>query len=192
MMAETGLLASMQKLDAFQLPEKVQKKVKERIDKENFNPNDLKAINQAAMSISKWVVAVVKFVDVSKDVKEKESLVKKLDEELRKAKQVLEEKQSELAAANKKVSDLKQLLDDNLKEKERLENEKDLTQKRLDRASILTQGLADEQIRWRESVERLKQDVIKLVGDVFTAAASVSYLGPFTGAFRYAIIILTQ
>lgn len=58
------------------------------------------------------------------------------------------------------------------------------TEARLGRASQLTEGLADEQIRWQENVLLLKEQLDVLLGNVFLAAAAVAYHGPFTGTFR--------
>jgi dynein heavy chain len=45
----------------------------------------------------------------------------------------------------------------------------------------LNVGLADEKVRWAESIVTLSDAINKVTGDVFIAAASVSYYGPFTG-----------
>jgi dynein heavy chain len=45
-------------------------------------------------------------------------------------------------------------------------------------------GLADEAIRWDATANELSSQIEMLVGDVFLAAATVSYCGAFTGAFR--------
>ena len=37
------------------------------------------------------------------------------------------------------------------------------------------------------TVTSLKADTIKLVGDIFLAAVSISYIGPFIGVYLYKI-----
>ena len=54
----------------------------------------------------------------------------------------------------------------------------------LGRAEELTVGLADEQERWKETVLFLTEEIKLLIGNVFIAGATISYLGPFTGQFR--------
>lgn len=73
-------------------------------------------------------------------------------------------------------------------EKQRLQEAADTTDKRLKRAGKLTSGLADEAVRWAETVAGLKVDYGNLVGDVFIAAAFVAYNGPFTMGYRKAIV----
>eukprot|EP00435_Cladocopium_sp_Y103_P017660 s1686_g4.t1 len=79
-------------------------------------------------------------------------------------------------------------LNDTISEKDRLVAESQLTKERLARADILTVGLKDEGIRWRETVSTIRQDIINLTGDVFLSAASISYYGPFTGTYRNDIV----
>lgn len=51
-------------------------------------------------------------------------------------------------------------------------------------AGKLIELLGDEGERWLKTVDLLSKEVEKLVGNVFIAAASISYLGPFTGGYR--------
>ena len=65
---------------------------------------------------------------------------------------------------------------------------KQLTSDRLVRAEELTHGLADEQVRWKETVETLGQEIKLVMGNVFIAASSVAYYGPFTGTYREELV----
>ena len=58
------------------------------------------------------------------------------------------------------------------------------TNNRLVSAEKLTVLLEEEGIRWKEQIERIADELLKLIGDVFLSAATISYLGPFTGAYR--------
>jgi len=82
------------------------------------------------------------------------------------------------------VASLKKTLKETLDEKQALEEQSDLTAKRLIIAEKLTGQLAEEQVSWTERVGVLDIGIHKLVGDVFISSASVSYYGPFTGVFR--------
>lgn len=55
-------------------------------------------------------------------------------------------------------------------------------------AEELTQGLADEQVRWRETVQALAEDLNMLIGNIFVAGASVAYYGPFSGVYREKLV----
>lgn len=51
---------------------------------------------------------------------------------------------------------------------------------RLVRADKLINGLADEKIRWHETVSTLDHMIANIIGDVLVSAGAVAYLGPFT------------
>jgi len=51
--------------------------------------------------------------------------------------------------------------------------------------SQLIGGLADEKIRWAESVDSFNKLLYNVIGDVMMAAGVVSYLGAFTVSYIY-------
>ena len=76
-----------------------------------------------------------------------------------------------------------------MREKKRnMEKELQLTKDRLERAAALTVLTKDETIRWKETVEVMKSEVVNVGADVFVSAAAISYNGPFTGSFRKSLI----
>ena len=61
-----------------------------------------------------------------------------------------------------------------------MENNCRLCEERLDRADKLIGGLADEKVRWSETVDKLTGVIKNVVGDVLISAGFVAYLGAFT------------
>jgi dynein heavy chain len=61
-------------------------------------------------------------------------------------------------------------------------------QTKLDRASKLTVCLASEEVRWRESIITLNQEIENILGDIVLACGCISYLGPFNAKYRTKII----
>jgi dynein heavy chain, axonemal len=59
---------------------------------------------------------------------------------------------------------------------------------RITRSNKLTEGLKGENERWKECLVKLEEESQFLLSEVFLAAASISYLGPFSGANRRKII----
>jgi dynein heavy chain len=57
----------------------------------------------------------------------------------------------------------------------------ELSALRLNRAGILTQLLGSEVGRWGVTAEEIGLQLKLLTGDTFLSAASISYLGAFTG-----------
>ena len=76
------------------------------------------------------------------------------------------------------------MYDNSVEEKDKLAKQMGQTNARLKRAGKLTTALADEQVRWKESVEKFNEEIGNVVGDVFVAAASVAYYGAFTSVYR--------
>lgn len=52
------------------------------------------------------------------------------------------------------------------------------------RAIELTSGLSGERIRWRDSSERLQQQMNGLLGDMLLSVGYLNYMGAFTAAYR--------
>uniref|UniRef100_A0A452IS51 Uncharacterized protein n=1 Tax=Gopherus agassizii TaxID=38772 RepID=A0A452IS51_9SAUR len=51
----------------------------------------------------------------------------------------------------------------------------------------LINGLADEKVRWQDTVQNLDYMINNVAGDVLISAGFVAYLGPFTGQYRTAL-----
>ena len=87
------------------------------------------------------------------------------------------------------MAELKQQYDEKLAQKEDLRKKAEHTEMMLDRAFKLVSGLADERIRWEETVKNLEEKMEYLVGDVLIAAAFVSYTGPFLSNYRDEMVL---
>jgi dynein heavy chain len=72
--------------------------------------------------------------------------------------------------------------------KQKLEEDMIKTNNRLISAEKLTVLLEEEGIRWKEQIETIGEELLRLIGDVFLSAATISYLGPFTGAYREPVL----
>lgn len=66
-------------------------------------------------------------------------------------------------------------------EKQRLAEEMERCEKRMGRAEKLLVLLADEGVRWKETVVIMDVEMEKLVGNVFISCGCISYYGAFTG-----------
>lgn len=101
-----------------------------------------------------------KFAKVYKVVEPKIKRKEAAEAELKQVMAILRMKQKELAAVEAKI----QTLRDNLAQKERefkvIQDSVDLTYARINRAGRLTSALADEEIRWKETVKVSKANSI--------------------------------
>lgn len=80
-----------------------------------------------------------------------------------------------------KVDKLRKERDDALEEAQKLETLLSRFNLQLDNSGSLTSSLENEYKRWSENVTSLTNQINNLVGDIFLAAAVLSYNSPFTG-----------
>jgi len=187
-MTDAKFLDRLKTFDKDNIPPKVLKTLEKYVTKPEYTPDQVGRQSTAAKSLCMWSHAMDTYSKVAKEVEPKRQKVAKLNETLEAANKDLAEKMRSLKEVEDQVAALKKKLKDTNDEKERLQNEAALTKARLQRADILTVGLADEGIRWRGTVETIRQDIINLTGDVFLSSAAISYYGPFTGVYRAEIV----
>jgi len=65
-----------------------------------------------------------------------------------------------------------------------LNDDKAKIEVQLQRAEKLVVGLADESLRWQQTVKVLEVDLINLIGNIILAAGFISYVGTFTAKYR--------
>mmetsp|Transcript_7627 Transcript_7627/g.14387 ORF Transcript_7627/g.14387 Transcript_7627/m.14387 type:complete len:3920 (+) Transcript_7627:928-12687(+) len=154
----------------------------------SFNPDDVGRKNVASKSLCLWVFAMNKYAFISEEVEPIKRNAERLNGELHAAQARLASKQAELQRELDKVADLQAQKDEAQAETDRLNKEVETTNIRLERSSVLTEGLREENERWKKSVETLNEQLINLLGDAFLSAACISYYGPFTGTYRRQLV----
>lgn len=118
----------------------------------------------------------------------KRQKVQEAQQLLEQTKQKLIEKQDRLAEIEKKLDELKKSFDQSEAEKAQLQETIRDTKKRLDRASKITSGLSEEQIRWANTLSELETKRGDLIGNTFLCSACVAYLGAFTRTYRVELV----
>lgn len=188
LMADANFLKRLQEYDKENIPEDRLKKLKPYIEDKNFDPAVVAKQSTTAKSICLWVRAIDNFATVYKDVEPKIQRRDKAESDLKQVMKILKQKQSELAEVEAKIEELKSTLAEKEKEMKVLQDNQDLTAARLNRASRLTSALSDEEVRWKESVEELTNELWAIPGDVLVASACVAYLGAFPILYRKDLI----
>lgn len=80
----------MKDFDVFNIPEKVEKNIKKKINSNpDFQPNILESKSKAAKAICEWVRGISEFTDVNKEINEKKTKVEAMDKELEKQNSIL-------------------------------------------------------------------------------------------------------
>ncbi|PVD36438.1 hypothetical protein C0Q70_03422 [Pomacea canaliculata] len=181
-------LKKLAEYDKDNIPESLLKKLKKYIENPKFVPDAVEKVSKACKSMVMWVRAMDLYARVFRTVEPKRQRLAAAQAELDIVMKMLKEKQDKLAAVMAKIAQLQKTYDDSVAEKQKLERNIATTAARLKRASKLTTALADEQIRWQESVENFEKMIGNVVGDVFVAAACVAYYGAFTSIYRQELV----
>ncbi|XP_069045720.1 dynein axonemal heavy chain 1 isoform X1 [Lepisosteus oculatus] len=180
-------LDSLFKFDKDNIPDSVIKLIQPYMDNEEFHPASIAKVSKACTSICQWVRAMHKYHFISKGVAPKRLALQEAQADLAVTQQVLEEAKDRLAAVEEGIATLQAKYQDCLAKRDELEAKCQQCEQRLVRADKLITGLADEKVRWQETVQSLEFMVDNVAGDVLLAAGYVAYLGPFTGEYRAAM-----
>eukprot|EP00961_Rhodomonas_salina_P104508 1406944-Rhodomonas_salina.1 len=153
-----------------------------------FTADSVGKVSRAAKGLCMWCRAMDVYAEVVKIVEPKKAKVAEANLQFNEANAALEEKKANLAKVQEKVAALQAQLNAALTEKKSLSDQADLCEARLSRAGKLTAALGDEQVNWTEQSKVLAEQLERLVGDIFVAAACVAYVGPFTMSYRSKIV----
>lgn len=97
--------------------------------------------------------------------------------ELQAAQDLFDAKEAELAV-------VMAIFDEAMRKKNLVLEDARACQEKMDAATALIEGLADEKIRWTDQLSQFKSETDRLVGDVIQLTAFLSYVGPFNQEFR--------
>uniref|UniRef100_A0A4W5QVG2 Dynein axonemal heavy chain 1 n=1 Tax=Hucho hucho TaxID=62062 RepID=A0A4W5QVG2_9TELE len=161
-------LEGLFKFDKENIPDSVIKLVQPYIDNEEFQPANIAKVSKACTSICQWVRAMHVYHFVAKGVEPKRKALQEAQEDLAMTQLILDDANEKLAQVEEGIATLQAKYHD-----------------LLCLSLQLIGGLADEKVRWRETVQHLEYMVNNVSGDVLLAAGYVAYLGPFTvSAYR--------
>ncbi|XP_074410515.1 dynein axonemal heavy chain 10 isoform X7 [Zonotrichia albicollis] len=188
MMADTNFLKLLLTTDFREIPWSNVKAMRALLKNLNTTWAEMEVISRAGLGMLKFAEAVVTYCDVVKTVKPKEEKVARLERNYELSKRELERIQAELAAIQEELKALGEKLDQTLKENQKLQEEAEIMQRRLDAADKLIAGLKSENERWSDEFKELEAKKAKLLGDCLLAAAFLCYVGAFSWEFRHEMI----
>uniref|UniRef100_A0A670IKK4 Dynein axonemal heavy chain 1 n=1 Tax=Podarcis muralis TaxID=64176 RepID=A0A670IKK4_PODMU len=173
-------LESLFKYDKDNIADSVIKLIQPYIDSEEFQPAAIAKVSKACTSICQWVRAMHKYHFVAKAVEPKRQALREAEEDLQATQKILDEAKERLREVEDGIANLQAKYQGTLATKEELEMKCDQCEQRLGRADKLINGLADERIRWQETVQNLDYMINNIAGDVLASAGFIAYMGPFT------------
>jgi len=124
-----------------------------------FDPVDVGKKSGAAKVLCIWCLSVSKFQLVIKKVEPKKKKFEEVQSVLATAQAELAQKMAEVNKVKDAVAKLEAECLAMQNEKERLENEMDRCNKRMGRAEKLVVLLADEGVRWKQTVENISTEI---------------------------------
>ncbi|EFC48546.1 hypothetical protein NAEGRDRAFT_55628 [Naegleria gruberi] len=154
----------------------------------NFVPSFIESKSTAAAGLCDWVINVVAFYDLDKQIEPKRQKLSQAMEEKEKNESHLKKISDKLNTLRKAKEQAETEHNNAAQELVRIEKQRKKTEDKLNLAHRLVNGLSDEKIRWAESIKDLREREKTLVGDVLLAAAFLSYVGPFTKKYRNMLI----
>jgi dynein heavy chain len=138
----------------------------------------------AAANLCNWVVNIIEYNRIFRNVEPlrataeaAESLANQKMAELK----IVQDKVAEIVS---KVNDLKEQLRQAEEKLNFVNGQAEKLKCNLDLASRLVNGLADENVRWKQNVATFKQENLTMIGNALVSAAFVSYIGPFSFKYR--------
>ncbi|XP_054851851.1 dynein axonemal heavy chain 10 [Eublepharis macularius] len=184
MMSEANFLRSLMEIDFDGITQTQVKSVRGLLKNLNTTFEEMEVVSRAGLGMLKFVEAVMSYCDVAKEVKPKREKVARLERNFFLSKRELEKIQAELLAIQNELKALGDKYEAAIREKQQLQEEAEIMERRLIAADKLISGLGSENIRWTNDLEELKKRKVKLLGDCLLCAAFLSYEGAFTWEFR--------
>ena len=189
LLSQANFMEQLQMYDKDNIPEtRLRNLRKNYIALEVMQDEVIAKVSKAGLGLCQWVKAINGYADVAKDVAPKKERLELMNAQLASANAALAEKRAQLKEVNDKVAELKQLCDETLADRNRLQEESETTARRLIRAEKLTNGLNSEGERWRNNIVTLAKEKINMIGDCFLSCACISYYGGFTGPYRERLV----
>lgn len=188
LLGDTNFLRNLYNYDKDNIAESKLKKIRPYIENPDFQPEVVAVVSKACRSMCLWVRALDIYAKVFKEVEPKKAKLKQAEDELKVVMGELKIKQDKLAEVEAQIKELQDMYETSVSEKKKLEHGMAQTSSRLKRASKLTTALADEQVRWKESIEVFDKELNNVTGNVFIAAACVAYYGAFPANYRAELV----
>lgn len=188
MNAVDRFLVELRSFDVNNIPQACVDQIQMYINNPAFEPENIKKKSFAAAGLCKWCIGMNEYHKIRCEVRPKEERLAEAQQRLSSSRAALKKIQDKVADLNEKLSVLVAQYTEAVDSANAIEAKAKKTQMKMNLAQRLVTGLADESVRWGKTIEQLKHDAALLVGDVLLSASFVSYIGPFSKAFREQIV----
>ena len=157
-------------------------------DDRQANLDNMAKISKAGFGLLTWVVAIIKYYGVAKNVAPLREKVKEMEKAQRQTEAELAELEKLLAQLSKDLGELNVQYEEANGELTTLQNEAAVMTRQLNAATALIDGLSGERSRWTQEVAGLEDRAFRLYGDCLLGSSFLSYAGAFTTDYRQDLI----
>ena len=184
MMGQGNFLHCLMNYEKDKIKDSWVKPIKKYFKDAEFNVESMKSKSKAAAGMLQWVVAIVKYHEVAKNVEPLRAKVRAMEKAVSQGQKELDATTKLLKELASKLNELDVAFKRADGELKSLVSEAAIMEKRLEAASSLIKGLSSERTRWGKDKEALLQEKGRIVGDSLLGASFLSYLGAFTFEYR--------
>ncbi|KAK0163654.1 hypothetical protein PV327_007315 [Microctonus hyperodae] len=186
-MSDPNFLRILQDMDIADITIKQQQMIKSHLEQSN-KLEQMKFISKAGYGLYKFVLAVLDYCTVYREVNPKIERVRNLEIESVRSRRALEKEEEELKKLEVQMVELNAKYEVVTLDRRKLQEETNLLQQRLIAADKLINGLTLEKIRWAKELQSLRDDYKLIIGNCLLSASFISYIGPFSYEFRNEMI----
>ncbi|KAH6585240.1 hypothetical protein BASA61_006968 [Batrachochytrium salamandrivorans] len=188
MMSQTDFKSSLSTLDVDAITSNQIKSVKNILREMDVSVSRMLEISSAGAGLLKFVLAVVGYCNVAKQIAPKRSAVATLEKNLTLSKYEFEKITKELKRLSDELSSLQQQFHTAKAEQLELKQMAEIMERRLVAADKLISGLGSERVRWAKDLELLKDQRVQLLGDCIIVSGFLSYMGAFNWELRNELV----
>ena len=188
MLGNGNLLHCLQNYAKDSITNKMISKIKTCFKNPNLNLDNMKNISKAGSGLLVWVIAIMKYYEVARNVEPLRQKVRQMEKEQAKQERDLAALNAQLDELDAEVTSLSNQFHEANDELQALKSQADQMEKRLAAASKLLDGLGSEKGRWTDDVGQLKLQGERSIGDCLLAASFLSYAGAFSFDYRSSAI----
>lgn len=181
---DTGFLKNIMELDKEHIQPKTLKRIESFTKEATFTPEYMNTKSAAAGALCTWVRAIEDYAKCLKIVNPKREKKQIAEANLARMQQALAVYQEEYAVLEARLTELNRISNEKQAQMNKLKDDLNNLQSKIDRGEKLVSSLADEKANWIVRLAGFEEAYSNLIGDCILAAAFMSYCGPFPSSFR--------
>ncbi|EFO65273.1 Dynein heavy chain [Giardia lamblia P15] len=188
LMNQAGFLRSLLEFERDGITDETCELLEAYLEMSDFNIEAARKSSGNAAGLLQWSQAMYEYHFIALEVEPKRAAVREAESNFKAAMASLTSAKEDLAEKQAALNKLQEQYDEAVNEKKRLQDEADLTGRRLHAASALINGLSGERKRWSQQARELDDAAVRLVGDASLSSAFLSYAGPFNQEYRQFLV----